>query len=60
LNHVTLDALDAIELAGILEFFAGWLRADVDVARNRLPLRAYRVDDVQVDTARLIKILQAS
>jgi hypothetical protein len=58
---VILDALDAIELATIIEFFAGWLRADLDYARDRLPLYgSYHVEDLQADTARLIKILQAT
>jgi hypothetical protein len=58
---VVLDAPDALELTGILEFFAGWLRADLDYARARLPLYgAYRVDDLQADIARLIKLLEAA
>jgi hypothetical protein len=58
---VILDARDAIELATVLEFFAGWLHADTDYARSRLPLHgSYRVDDLQTDTARLIKILKAT
>jgi hypothetical protein len=58
---VILDAHDAIELTSILEFFAGWLRADIDYARSRLLLDGdYSVDDLHTDTARLIKVLKAT
>ena len=58
---VILDAHDAIELTTILECFAGWLRADLEYARNRLPFYGtYSVDDLHDDTTRLIKILKAT
>jgi hypothetical protein len=54
------ETLDVTELIALLEFYAGWLNADIDYARARLPLHgAYRVDDLQDDTARLVKTLKA-
>jgi hypothetical protein len=57
---VILDAHDAVELTSILEFFAGWLRADIDYARRRLYLTdAYSVDDLHTDTVRLVNTVKA-
>jgi hypothetical protein len=54
------ETLDVTELIALLEFYASWLNADIDYARARLPLYgAYGVDDLQDDTARLVKILKA-
>ena len=54
------ETLDVTELISLLELYAGWLNADIDYARARLPLHgAYRVDDLQDDTARLVKTLKA-
>ncbi len=56
-----LDALDIIELVSILEFLVGWLGADLDHARARLPLYGTdNVDDLRADTARLTKTLEAT
>jgi hypothetical protein len=61
MSHVCLDAPDAIELVTVLEFYAGWLAADLTYAQERLPLYgAYSVNDIRADTARLIKILKAA
>ena len=39
------ETLVVTELIALLEFYAGWLNADIDYARARLPLDgAYRVD----------------
>ena len=58
---VILDARDAIELTTILECFAGWLHADADYARNRLPLYGtYSIDQLHADTTRLIKLLETT
>jgi hypothetical protein len=54
------ETLDVTELISLLELYAGWLHADIDYARARLPLYgAYSVDDLQEDTGRLIKALKA-
>jgi hypothetical protein len=53
------DALDIIELVTILEFFVGWLHADRDYARDRLPLcGTYTVDDLTADTERLAQTVR--
>ncbi|MHB1536547.1 MAG: hypothetical protein ACYC1D_18435, partial [Acidimicrobiales bacterium] len=52
--------LDVVELTTFLEFYAGWLEADIDYARARLPLYGtYSVDDLRADTARIVKALKA-
>jgi hypothetical protein len=54
------ETLDATELIALLEFYASWLNADIDHARARLPVYGdYSVDDLQDDTARLVKTLKA-
>jgi hypothetical protein len=54
------EPLDVTELIALLEFYSGWLNADIDYARARLPLYGdYKVDDVQDDSARLLKTLKA-
>jgi hypothetical protein len=54
------ETLDANELIALLEFYASWLDADIDYARARVPLYGdYSVDDLQDDTARLVKTLKA-
>ena len=56
-----LDAPDAIELTSILEFFARWLRADIDDARSRPPLDGDDgVDDLHADTTPLINVPKAT
>ena len=54
-----LDRSDAIELVSLLEFLAGWLDADLDYTRARLPLYGnYTVDDLRADTARLLQAIK--
>jgi hypothetical protein len=46
---------DTIELVSLLEFLTGWLDADLDYARARLPLYGtYTVDHLRADTSRLL------
>jgi hypothetical protein len=60
LNPPEETTLVVAELIALLEFYAGWLNADIDYSRARLPLHgAYRVDDLHDDTARLVKTLKA-
>jgi hypothetical protein len=54
-----LDRSDAIELVSLLEFLVGWLDADLDYTRARLPLHGtYTVEDLRVDTARLLSSIK--
>jgi hypothetical protein len=54
------ETLDVTELIALLEFYAGWLNADIEYACARLSLHgAYCVDDLQDDTVRLVKILKS-
>jgi hypothetical protein len=55
----TLDPADTIELASLLEFLAGWLDADLEYTRARLPLHGtYTVDDLRADIARLLHAIK--
>jgi hypothetical protein len=55
------ETLVVTEIIALLEFYAGWLNADIDYPRARLPLHgAYSVDDHQSNTARLVQTLKAS
>jgi hypothetical protein len=63
MNNVILDAVDAIELAEILEYFME--RLDVLAAHGLAKLlfadcSPYRLDELRADTARLINRLQTS
>jgi hypothetical protein len=54
-----LDRSDAIELVSVLEFLVGWLDADLDYTRARLPLHGtYTVEDLKADTARLLSSIK--
>ena len=54
-----LDRSDAIELVSLLEFLVGWLDADLDYTRARLPLHGtYTVEDLRADTARLLSSIK--
>jgi hypothetical protein len=55
----TLDHADTLELVTLLEFLVGWLDADLDYARTRLPLYGtYTVDDLRADTVRLLHAIK--
>jgi hypothetical protein len=58
--HATrFDNDDTLELVSMLEFLAGWLDADLDYARSRLPLYgAYTVDDLRADTIRILHTIK--
>ena len=63
MSTVTIDALDAIELAEILEYFLERLDvlAEHDLAKFVFAeCRAYGLDDLRADTGRLINCLRTS
>jgi hypothetical protein len=48
-----------IELVSLLDFLAGWLDADLDYARARLPLYGtYTVDHLRADTTRILQAIK--
>jgi hypothetical protein len=63
MTNVMLDAVDAIELADILEYFVERLDvlADHDLANLLFAnCSTYRLDDLRADAARLINRLHTS
>ena len=63
MNHVIIDAVDAIELAEILEYFMERLDVLADHGIGKLLFAGsspYRLDDLRADTARLINRLQTA
>jgi hypothetical protein len=63
LNNIILDALDAIELTEILEYFTERLDvlADHDLAKPLLAERSpYGPDDLRADVTRLINRLNTA
>ena len=61
LAHVSIEVVDAIEIAEILEFFADWLRAEPDHARTLLtPRDLYGAEDLASDLDRLVNLIQTA
>ena len=61
LAHVSIEVVDAIEIAEILEFFADWLRAEPDHARTLLTSRdLYGAEDLASDLDRLVNLIQTA
>ncbi len=60
-HPTTLDHTDTIQLVSLLEFLVGWLDADLDYNRARLPLYGtYTIDHLKADTARLLDTLKTA
>jgi hypothetical protein len=63
MNHIALDAADAVELIEILQYFTERLDRVTEhdaIAHVIGDLDPYRVSDLQADIARLINQLQRS
>ncbi len=59
--RVSIEVLDAIEIAEILEFFADWLRAEPDHARTLLTSRdLYGAEDLASDLDWLVNLIQTA
>ena len=58
-QYTPLDPPATIEIVSLLEFLAGWIDADLDYARARLPLYGtYTVDDLRADTRRILHAIK--
>ena len=61
LARVSIEVVDAIEIAEILEFFADWLRAEPDHARTLLTSpNLYGAEDLATDLDRLVNLIQTA